>query len=122
MMNSFYINLPVGGASAAIIFFVFHTPAHAHNAPLAWKKAILAFDIPGVALLLCSFVCLFLALQWGGVEKAWNTADVVGALVGWITLAILFVIVQWRQQENALLVPRILKKRIIWSCCAFIFW
>jgi hypothetical protein len=66
-------------------------------------------------------MCYFLALEWGGITKPWNSADVIGTLVGWITLTITFVIIQWWQQERALVVPRIIKQRTTAVCSAFIF-
>lgn len=78
-------------------------------------------DFPGLVTLLASIICFVLALQWGGVTKAWGSADVVGTLVGWIVLLVVFVIIQKYQGERALIVGRILKNRNILACCVFIF-
>ncbi|MCJ1396154.1 hypothetical protein MMC18_009043 [Xylographa bjoerkii] len=117
----FYINLPVGGATLVTLLFCFHTPPHARPVKISLKELFLTFDIPGIGILICSLVCFFLALEWGGITYAWNSSKVVGCLVGWIAIAILFVVVEWKQGERAIIVPRILKKRTIAVGSAFIF-
>lgn len=78
-------------------------------------------DLPGLVTLMSSIICFVLALQWGGVTKAWGSADVVGTLVGWIVLLLVFAIIQRVQGERALIVLRTLKNRNILACCVFIF-
>lgn len=78
-------------------------------------------DLPGLTALLASIICYVLALQWGGVTKSWSSADVIGTLVGWIALFVVFVIIQYFQGERALIVGRTLKNRNILACCVFIF-
>ncbi|KAK5045593.1 hypothetical protein LTR16_011378, partial [Cryomyces antarcticus] len=78
-------------------------------------------DIPGAFIIVAGVVCLLLALQWGGVSKAWKSADVIGTLVGFGLLFIVFIGVEYWQGDRALLVPYLLKKRVIWVGCAFNF-
>lgn len=78
-------------------------------------------DLPGLVTLLSSLICYVLALQWGGVTKTWGSADVVGTLFGWITLLLLFAIIQRVQGIRALIVGQTLKNRNIVACCIFIF-
>ena len=110
-LGSFYINLPVGGLSALIIFFFFTTPPAAQPVKASWKEKILQMDIPGTFTIMAAVVCYVLALQWGGVTKAWSDSQVVGTLVGFILLSILFVIIEWQAGERALIPARLLKKR-----------
>jgi MFS family permease len=120
----FYINLPVGGVSAAIIFFTFSTPAVQRRDPARRAnlgEKILQMDLPGTFIILAGIVCLLLALQWGGTTKAWNSADVIGTLVGFGLLTIVFIVVEYLQGERAMLVPHVLKKREIWAGGAFSF-
>lgn len=88
-------------------------PSRAKGTPLPMKELLLRLDFPGMALLVGSLVFFFLALQWAGVTKTWTSADVVGTLVGWAVLTIVFALVEWKQGERALVVPRILKRRDI---------
>lgn len=113
----FFINLPIGAISAAIIFFVFQTPAaskseEARRATLTEK--IKQMDLIGVATIMPAILCLLLALEWGGVTKPWNSRDVIGTLVGFGVLMIAFGMVEWLQGDRAMVVPYIMKQRVIW--------
>lgn len=116
---SFYINLPIGGVSAALVLFFFQTPKKAKPVPATLKEKILQMDLPGTFILMAAFVCLILVLQWGGVTKSWGSSDVIGCLVGFGLLIALFVGVQIWQGERALIVPRLIKQRTIWLLCMF---
>jgi len=107
----FYINLPIGGASATLVFFFFQTPKAAKPQQATPLEKFLQMDILGTFLLLCSITCLILALQWGGVEKPWHSADVIGVLVGFGLILVLFVIVEIWLDERALIVPRLMKQK-----------
>ena len=119
---SFYINLPIGGVAMLVLLFFYHTPAHANPVQATNWELFMSLDLPGIVTILAAQLCYFLALEWGGITKPWDSADVIGTLVGWILLTIMFVLIQWRQQERALVVPRIIKQRTIAACSAFIFW
>jgi hypothetical protein len=104
------------------IFFFFHNPSHVKPAEATKMELLRTFDVPGILIIVASLICFFLALEWGGVTKPWGSSDVIGLLVGWALLVVLFVFVEWRQGERALVVPRILNQRTIAACCAFLFW
>ena len=70
-------------------------------------------DLPGTFILMASFVCLILALQWGGVSKSWGSSEVIGTLVGFVLILILFIGVQIWQDDRALIVPRLMKQKTI---------
>jgi MFS transporter, DHA2 family, glioxin efflux transporter len=46
----------------------------------------------------------------------------IGTLAGFVILAILWAVIEWNQEERALVVPRILKQRTIAACATFILW
>ncbi|KAL2050628.1 hypothetical protein ABVK25_009136 [Lepraria finkii] len=117
----FYINLPIGGAALGLFLIFFKTPSFVKPAPATNKEILQQMDLPGTIVLLAAFICYILALQWGGVTKPWSSADVIGCLVGWITLSILFVATQYFQHDRALLVGRIIKQRNVAALSAFIF-
>lgn len=81
---------------------------------------LLSFDLLGLLLLLSSLLCYFLALQLGGITKAWGSSTVIGLLVGWIVMTGLFGVNEWYQGDRALVVLRILRIRGIGAVCAFI--
>ncbi|CAJ2506364.1 Uu.00g004940.m01.CDS01 [Anthostomella pinea] len=118
----FYINLPIGGIPFAFILFFFKTPPHAKIAqktPL--REILISFDPIGTLTFLAAIICFFLALGWGGTEKAWNSSQVIGLLVGWALLTILFIANEIWQGERALMVLRLLKNRDIRVGCIYLF-
>lgn len=117
----FYINLPIGGVSAAIIFFFFRTPPHSVPAVAPIQEKLLQMDLPGAFVVMAAIICYILALQWGGQSKAWSDSSVIGCLVGFVLILALFVVIEWYQGERAMVVFRILKKRNIWVGMSFIF-
>lgn len=117
----FYINLPIGGV-AVLTMFLFRTPEHAKNhSKISGKEVLLAFDLPGLTILLGSLVCFFLALTWGGVRDVWSSATMIALLVLWALLTIVWIGIEWYQGDQALASVRILGRRDIAACCAFIF-
>ncbi|KAK8192777.1 DNA repair protein RAD50 [Phyllosticta capitalensis] len=120
----FYINLPIGGLAVAIIVFILKSPPgslseEARNASTAEK--IKQMDIPGFFVVLGGVICLLLAFQWGGVSKPWKSADVIGTIVGFGVIVILFLVIEWWQGPRALLTPWILGRREVWTGCLFSF-
>ena len=99
----FYINLPIGGTAAVLIFLFFKTPklAKPQEAPLLEK--ILQMDPLGTFILMAAIVCLILALQWGGTTKSWGSADVIGVLVGFVLLLAVFIADQIWMDDRALI-------------------
>jgi MFS transporter, DHA2 family, glioxin efflux transporter len=117
----FYINLPIGGVSAAIILFFFATPPQAVPAKATMKEKLLQMDLPGTFVIMAAIICYILALQWGGQSKAWNSSAVIGTLVGFVLILILFIVIEWYSGERAMIVGRIARDRTIWVSMIFIF-
>ncbi|KAJ9647353.1 hypothetical protein H2199_002342 [Coniosporium tulheliwenetii] len=109
----FYINLPVGGASAAAIVVFFQTPERAKPVEAIWREKILQMDFVGTFTLMGAVVCFLLAMQWGGVTKAWSSAHVIGTLVGFGLISIVFVALEIRLEERALIIPRLMKNKTL---------
>ncbi|KAI1373132.1 MFS general substrate transporter [Hypoxylon crocopeplum] len=102
----FYINLPIGGL-AALLFIPFF---HIHAAPT--EKASLinklkGLDGIGFVLFASSTTMLLLALQWGGVDYAWNSSVVIGLFVGCVVVFGLFIPWQMYMKDDALIPPRL---------------
>jgi MFS transporter, DHA2 family, glioxin efflux transporter len=117
----FYINLPIGGLSAALIVFFFTTPKQAKPVEAELKEKFLQLDLPGSFLFMAACVCFLLALQWGGATKTWGNSSVVGTLVGAALIFVVFLGNEWFMNERALLVRRILTNKTIAFACAFQF-
>jgi len=109
----FYINLPIGGAAAALIVVFFQTPKMARPQQAPLREKILQMDPLGTFILMAALVCLILALQWGGTTKSWNSADVIGVIVGFVLLLALFVADQIWMGDRALIVPRLIRRRTL---------
>jgi MFS family permease len=107
----FYINLPIGGAAAILIFFFFQTPSAAKPQKATPLEKFLQMDLLGTFVLLAAMICLILALQWGGTTKSWGSADVIGVLVGFGLILILFIGIEIWLDDRALIVPRLMKQK-----------
>lgn len=117
----FYINLPVGGVAAAILVIFFKLPSHIKPAEATFREKMLQLDPIGIILIMAAVVCYVLALQWGGVTLPWSDSKVVGLLVGFVLLLIVFGIDQWWQDERAMLPKRLFKNRYIYQGMAYSF-
>ncbi|KAL8790902.1 MAG: hypothetical protein Q9213_000327 [Squamulea squamosa] len=117
----FYINLPIGGLGAAIILFTFKTPDAFKPVQASLKEKLLQMDFGGSGLIMAAVVCFVLALQYGGITKPWSDKTVIGLMVGFGLLIIVFCINEWFQGDRALIQKRLLRRRIIWTACLNIF-
>ncbi|KAL8998606.1 MAG: hypothetical protein Q9169_002357 [Polycauliona sp. 2 TL-2023] len=116
----FYINLPIGGLGAAIIIFTFSTPDAFKPVKATMKEKLLQMDFIGSFLIMAAVVCFVLALQYGGITKPWSDKTVIGLVVGFGLIIIVFCINEWYQGERALIQSRLLKRRIIWTASLYI--
>ncbi|KAK2034490.1 major facilitator superfamily transporter [Colletotrichum zoysiae] len=119
----FYINLPIGGLSAAIILFYFTTPPHAVPVKASLLEKFLQMDLIGTALIMASTISFLLALQWGGHTHPWDSSVVIGLFVGFFVIAIAFIILEWYQGERSMIAPRLISDRTVYisSIYAFFF-
>ncbi|KAJ3496470.1 hypothetical protein NLG97_g2641 [Lecanicillium saksenae] len=119
----FYINLPIGAVSAAVIFFFFQTPRAAvpEEAPL--KEKILQTDPLGVVLMMGATITYILAVQYGGTAHAWNSSTVIGLLVGFVAIIGAWVVLQYFQGERSMVSPHLVKNRtlVVAMIYSFIF-
>ncbi|KAI9851820.1 MAG: hypothetical protein M1838_002678 [Thelocarpon superellum] len=116
----FYINLPIGACTIAIIAFVLKpTPAGEKGVPL--KQQFLQLDPLGIFFIVPSLVCLLLALQWGGSAYDWSDGRIVALLVVFAVLILAFTLVQIFKNDTATIPARIIKNRSILAAQAYIF-
>lgn len=119
--RSFYINLPVGGASALVILLFFQTPSASKPAKASKLEKFLQMDPLGTIVIMGAIVSYLLALQWGGTTKPWSSGDVIATLVAFAVLIIVFVVVEWWMGDRAILQGSLLKRRDIMVPCIFNF-
>ncbi|KAL4863827.1 hypothetical protein BDV12DRAFT_206145 [Aspergillus spectabilis] len=117
----FWVNLPIGGLAAGLVVFFFHSPPQAQAKNVPWKEIILQMDLSGITLLLGAICCYLLALQWGGAAEPWNSANVIGTLVGFGVLIALFVVNEALLEDKAMIPPRLVKQRTVLFCSVFTF-
>ncbi|TGJ81906.1 hypothetical protein E0Z10_g6841 [Xylaria hypoxylon] len=117
----FYINLPIGALSALIVFIFFHTPKAAKPAEATLKEKILQLDPLGVALIMGAIISYLLALEYGGQSYAWNSSVVIGLLVGFGIITIVFIAWEWYQGGRAMIVPWLIRKRSVWASGLYAF-
>ncbi|MEF3304140.1 MDR family MFS transporter [Paenibacillus sp. GYB003] len=86
----FYINLPIGLLSFAFIG-LYYKESHAHS-----KQRI---DWWGAATLVGAIVCLMFAMELGGKQFAWGSAQIVGLFAGFAVLAASFLFIESRAEE-----------------------
>jgi MFS family permease len=103
----FFINLPIGGLAALMVFLFFQTPHGAKPVQASWKEKFLQMDLVGAALVMALIVSHLLALEYGGQTKSWNSSFVIGLLVGSFALAVTCVFWEIYQGERAIIVPRL---------------
>lgn len=122
----FWINLPLGGVCLLFVFFCFvenSSPPSLSPSPSSREadnddeRGILRrlFDLDFVSnlLVIASLTCLFLALAWAGVEYAWDSAIIIGLLIGFATLFIVFLAYQHHRGDAAVLPLRLFRARSV---------
>ena len=117
----FYINLPIGGVSAAIILLFFRTPSGAKPVEATLREKLLQMDPVGTALIMSGVICYILALQYGGQTDPWNSGKVIGLLVGFFLIAIAFAAWEFFNRERAMIVPRLIKRQTVWVNALYAF-
>lgn len=117
----FYLNLPIGGVAAAIVLLFFHLPAAARPPPTPLKHKLLHLDPVGICLVMAAIICFILSLQYAGTTYPWNSSQVIGLLVGFVALTVALICWSIYIDEWAMLIPRLFKKRALWSVCPYQF-
>ncbi|KHE85200.1 MFS general substrate transporter [Neurospora crassa] len=124
----FYINLPLGGAAMAVIFFFLRIPRNASddnggdengNSKASFGSKLLQLDLIGAATFIPAIIMLLLALQWGGADYPWNSSVVIGLFVGAAVMTLIFVGIEIWQQDRGLLPPHFFKDRNVLAAMMF---
>ena len=89
----FYVNLPIGAATIALIVSALHLPV---------ERKPVRIDSLGAALLAGGLTCLLLVTTWGGREYAWDSGEIAGLAAGAVALLALFVAQERRAAEPIL--------------------
>ncbi|THW05582.1 MFS general substrate transporter [Aureobasidium pullulans] len=117
----FYINLPIGGLAALIVFIFFRVPHTAKPAQASMREKLLQLDLAGACLMMGLIVCYILALQYAGQTHPWKSGQVIGLLIGFVAIVAVFISWEIFQKERAMIVPRLFMKRSVWVGSVFMF-
>ena len=108
----FWINLPAGGVSIALIVFFLRLQKSATEST-PFEQKIQKLDLLGFTLFSGAIAMLLLALQWGGVAYVWKSSVIIGLLVGFGLTFSVFLGWQWYAGDSALVPPRLFQYRTV---------
>ncbi|MFI5975631.1 MFS transporter [Streptomyces sp. NPDC051452] len=81
----FYINVPFGVVTFAVVTVVLKLPRPSARGRL---------DVPGALLLAAASTCLVLLTSWGGTEYAWGSRQILGLGAGAVAAVALFLVAE----------------------------
>ncbi|WP_405989794.1 MFS transporter [Streptomyces sp. NBC_00986] len=105
----FYINVPFGVVTFAVVTVVLKLPKPTAKARL---------DILGALLLAAASTCLVLLTSWGGTEYAWGSRVILGLGAGAVAAAVLFLVAERFAPEP--LIPLRLFKDAVFNVTALV--
>ncbi|CAG9945077.1 unnamed protein product [Clonostachys rosea f. rosea IK726] len=117
----FYLNLPVGGFTLVAVLLLFNFDQMKKKSLPTVVEQIKALDPLGVFFLAPSMVCLVLALQWGGTTYAWSAPRMIGLLVAFAILFVVFIVVEALTPTTAMAPARVILNRSIAGGMLFMF-
>ncbi|OUM68842.1 hypothetical protein PIROE2DRAFT_68647 [Piromyces sp. E2] len=106
---AFYINVPLAIISFIIILLYVKIPTPADNL----KQKLLRIDYSGTVILILGVVSLLLALEWGGVDYAWSSWQIILLFCLFAFFFVIFVIVELKLAREPIIPPEIFKVRNI---------
>ncbi|MGW0767001.1 MFS transporter [Streptomyces sp. NPDC002676] len=81
----FYVNVPLGLVTLAVVTVVLKLPK---------KRARARLDVLGALLLAAASTCLVLLTSWGGTDYAWGSEQILGLGAGALAATVLFLVVE----------------------------
>jgi MFS family permease len=101
-----------------ILFFHIDSPK---RDGLTIRQQIQRLDPVGIVFFVPSIVCLVLALQWGGTTYSWSSGRIIGLLVTFAVLLLIFFVVETLTPETAMAPPRVILNRSVLGSIVFTF-
>lgn len=108
--------MPIGGFTLVTILLFFNFDKASDKKTTGVLEKIKQLDPVGVILFVPSMVCLILALQWGGLTYAWSAPRIIGLLVAFAVLFILFIVNEAMTPKTAMAPMPIVLNRSIAAC------
>ncbi|KAL4757869.1 MDR family MFS transporter [Aspergillus foveolatus] len=112
----FYINLPIGGLVAILLFFT-RVPEQRRKPPALSVLPTLhkTLDLVGFVLFAPAAIMFLLALEYGGNEYPWSSSRVIGLFVGAGATALVFLGWEYRKGKEAMIPFHLLTIRIAYT-------
>ncbi|KAF4979889.1 hypothetical protein FZEAL_4000 [Fusarium zealandicum] len=113
----FYINLPIGAICTILVVLVKIPDRRVRTNETVFKILTTKLDFTGFVLFAPCTVMFLLALEWGGVDYAWNSATVIGLFCGGAGLFVVFIFWERHVGAGAMIPLPIIRKREVWTAC-----
>ncbi|KAG0034627.1 hypothetical protein BGZ81_003940 [Podila clonocystis] len=114
---SFWINLPVGAVSVTFIAIFLNLPIPRGSLSDKIKR----IDILGSVILMGSVILILLPLSWGGSKHPWDSATIIGLLVGGVLTTIAFILIEWKVAKEPTVPIHLFKIRNLWATYSSLF-
>lgn len=115
------MNLPIGGAALAYLFFMLKAPKQQPREPATFFQHIQRLDPLGTFFFLPSIVSLLLALDWGGATYAWSDGRIIALFIVFAVAFSAFAAVQVFMPKTATVPVRIISQRSMLAGAFFMF-
>ncbi|KAJ0376488.1 hypothetical protein COL26b_005302 [Colletotrichum chrysophilum] len=119
-MQMIFADKTKGAVTVLVILIFFPDPVRKVTKE-GWRTRLIQMDPIGNLLFMPAIICLLLALHWGGVTYSWNSSRIIALLFIFGTAMTSFIYIQYRNQDNATVPPRIFRKRSVWSSAFYAF-
>ncbi|CAG8887906.1 unnamed protein product [Penicillium egyptiacum] len=118
----FWVNLPPGALTLLCMLCFFKPPSIQRDQTTI--ERIKNLDLIGCGIFIPAIFMLLLAMMWGGTEKDWGSAIIIGLFVGSGVMLMLFVCWERYQGDTAMIPGNLLVRRtatfsVLFSFCHF---
>ncbi|KAH7326980.1 MFS multidrug transporter-like protein [Rhexocercosporidium sp. MPI-PUGE-AT-0058] len=114
----FYINIPAGAITGLVLCFI-EVPDERkkYKTHKTLTELFFGLDLIGFSLFAPACIMFLMALQWGGIKHAWDSAMILGLFCGSFVTAAVFAFWEQRQGKDAMIPTGMIKRRIVYSSC-----
>ncbi|KAJ3269556.1 hypothetical protein HDV01_001318, partial [Terramyces sp. JEL0728] len=105
----FYVNLPIGGIAAIVVFMYLTFPPPEGSI----REKLYKIDYIGTFFIVASTVLILIPLELGGSTWAWNEPKTIICFVVGSILAIVFVYVEFKIAKEPIIPPRLFNDRSV---------
>ncbi|GAB5585346.1 hypothetical protein Unana1_00246 [Umbelopsis nana] len=92
----FYINVPIGAITLAVIILFLHLPQPTGSI----RQKLAMIDYIGSLFLIAATICILLPLQWGGNQYSWNSAVIIALFcVGGVLVFVFAAVEKWQAKS-----------------------